>query len=49
MLHRKSLAADLDARQSGYRRRAFTFGLITTCGNAPAVSASVVRKTMALF
>ena len=49
MLHRKSLAADLDARQSGYRRRAFTFGLITTCGNAPAVSASVVRKTMAPF
>ena len=31
-------AADLDACQSGYRRRAFTFGLITTCGNAPAVS-----------
>ena len=38
-------AADLDARQSGYRRRAFTFGLITTCGNAPAVSGSVAHKT----
>jgi len=42
-------AADLDARQSGYRRRAFTFGLITTCGNAPAVSGSVAHKAMALF
>jgi hypothetical protein len=42
-------AADLDACQSGYRRRAFTFGLITTCGNAPAVSGSVAHKAMALF
>jgi hypothetical protein len=46
----RTQAADLDAGQSGYRRKAFTFGLITTiCGNAPAVSGSVARKTMALF
>ena len=47
MLHQEP-AAGPDARQSGYPRRAFTLGLITTCSNrAPAVSGSAGRKVIA--
>jgi hypothetical protein len=43
----KRLAADPDTRQSAYRRRAFTFGLITICSNRPAVSGSAGYKVIA--